>query len=325
MFHEMKMKSMPFLNACLAFLIVLVCAADALAQPVTSCDPELMQAMEARAWMETNRENVQNRNLMPRPDSVLEYSCFDQMVSLVGEIPAEIFSDDENKWLLSTGGLPHIDNVSTDVALQEVVGIALFTYLFTNFGHTYIGDRTEILGAAPARSPGDYVCGALNYVWEQAKCMDFGEFRGTIAADRTDWDMFYDFYWYSNNDPRNLPEDPPACTQLAGVWDTAIETSFNDDHPDRQSDRYILDESLEVLFDATPYNVELAQPASSAVTDLYSRMMVEGSNSLFDSCITIPTGIEVVRTSGASGPSATYDDATCPNPQCFYDQNQCTQ
>lgn len=328
MIRKMKIKSLPFLNAFLAFMIVIVCAADAFAQPASSCDPQLMEAMEARSWMETNRENVQMRNLMPRPDSVLEYSCFDQLVSLVGELPAEIFSDDENKWLLSTGGLPHIDNVSTDIALQEVVGIALFTYLFTNFGHTYIGDRTEILGAAPPRAPGDYVCGALNYVWEQAKCMDFGEFRGEMEPGRTDWELFYDFYWYSGNDPRNLPLDPPACEPLSDVWDSAAVTAFNDeaDDLDRRSDRYILDAGLEAMFDnTTPYDVTLARPADSAIADMYSRMMVEGSHALFEECITIQTGIQVVRTAGESGPTADYPDASCPNPQCFYNKSECTQ
>ena len=184
-----KIKPFHPLNAVFAMLILCVTAYDAFAQPASSCDPELMQAMEARAWMETDREMIQTQNLMTRADSVMEYSCFDQLVSLTGELPADIFSDDESRWLLSTGGLPHIDNISTDIALQEVVGIALFTFLFTNYGHTYLGDRTPILGAAPARAPRTYVCGAVDYVWEKAKCMDFGEFRDIMIPGRTDLDL----------------------------------------------------------------------------------------------------------------------------------------
>lgn len=318
-----RMRPVSLFNMIIFGLILCAGAYNAMAQPATSCAPELMQAMEARAWMETDREMIQNQNLMPRPDSVMEYSCFDQLVSLVGEIPAEIFSDNESAWVLSTGGLPQIDNVSTDVALQEVVGVSLFTFLFSNFGHTYIGDRTALLGAAAPRAPGDYDCNALNYVWEQAKCMDFGEFRESYTPGRTDFDMFYDFNWYENNDPRDLPEDPPACTPANNLWDKAIKTSFNDDHPDRQADRYILPESDEVLFDTTPYEVEFVEPAPGALTDRYMRMMIEADHPLFGSCITISTGIPVTRQTGTSGTSASYTDATCPNPQCFFDRNTC--
>lgn len=322
-----RIKSLRVCSAILLSLALSFIVVKAHAQPATSCAPELMQAMEARAWMETDREYIQTMNLMTKPDSVLEYSCFDQLVSLTGELPAEIFSDDETKWLLSTGGLPHIDNVSTDIALQEVVGIALFTFLFSNHGHTYLGDRTPLLGAVPPRSPGDFDCGALNYVWEQAKCIDFGEYRDSFAPGRTEFDMFYDFYWYENNDPRDLPLDQPACTVLSGVWDTAIATSFNDDMDspqDRRSDRYILPESDEVLFSsASPYGVELVQPISTSSAGLYVEMMVEQANTLFNECMTIPTGVQVTREAGISYSSVTYGDATCPNPQCYFDQSAC--
>ncbi len=314
------------LNAVLFALVLSVTSYSAWAQPETSCDPELMQAMEARAWMETDREMIQNQNLMTMGDSVLEYSCFDQMVSLAGEFPADIFSDRETLWLLSTGGLPTISNISTDIALQEVVGIALFTFLFGNFGQTYLGDRTPLLGAAPPRPPRTYDCGALNYAWEKAKCMDFGEFQDIMIPGRTDFDMFYDFYWYRDTDPRDLPAYLPACTRNLGAWNRAIATSFNNSSPLRQSDRYIMPTASEALFDTVAYDVEEVLPPAvpASLANSYTAFMVESAHSLFANCVTIPTGITVSRTTGVSGPTANYADATCPNPQCYFDQATCT-
>lgn len=296
----------------------------AMAQPDTSCDPALMQSMEARAWMETDREVVQTHNLMTRHDSVLEYSCFDQLVSLAGEIPADIFSDNETRWLLSTGGLPTISNISTDIALQEVTGIALFTYLFTNYGHRFLGDRTPVVGAAASRAPRTYDCGALDYVWEKAKCMDFGEFQDTYTPGRTDFDLFFDFAWYEGNDPRDLPEAMTACTAYA-AWSDARETAFNDSNPDREGSRYVLPVGEETLFDGSDYDVEQAQPAPSysSAADLYVEYIVEHDHSLFGECRTIQTGITVTRTVGSFGSDVTYQDATCPNPQCHFDQSAC--
>ena len=49
---------------------------SAYAQPVSPCDPQYMDALEARAWLEAEREISQNKNLIYKPDSVLEYTCF---------------------------------------------------------------------------------------------------------------------------------------------------------------------------------------------------------------------------------------------------------
>src|SRR5437016_4882806 len=47
------------------------------ATPTTPCDPEYMDALEARAYLEAQREVAQNQNYILKPDSVLEYTCFD--------------------------------------------------------------------------------------------------------------------------------------------------------------------------------------------------------------------------------------------------------
>src|SRR5690349_5990742 len=48
--------------------------------PTTPCDPEYMDALEARAYLEAQREVAQNQNFILKPDSVLEYTCFDMFL-----------------------------------------------------------------------------------------------------------------------------------------------------------------------------------------------------------------------------------------------------
>lgn len=308
--HLMIMK-LCYLVATAGVLTVLALGGKvARAQPATSCDPEFMQAMDAKAWMGTDRAMVQTQNLLGKPDSVLEYSCFDQLVSLVGEIPADAFSDNEARWQLSTGGLPYISNVSTDIALQETVGIALFTYLFTNFGPRFLGDRTPVSPAAPPRSVGTYDCGALNYVWKQAKCLDFGEQWDDDSFARTDFDMFHDFGWFEGADPRNLPEHYKHCSP-SGLWGTALDTAYN-------GSKALYTKTNEALFDPKAYGVEQARPAAGAQTDLYLRFIVPKDHPLSAKCVTIPTGVEIIRTQGSGKPTLTYKDGSCPNPQCYY-------
>ncbi len=49
-----------------------------------TCDPEFWHVLNNRAWQEAQREITQNANLIPRPDSVLSLSCFDQWLDHLG-------------------------------------------------------------------------------------------------------------------------------------------------------------------------------------------------------------------------------------------------
>lgn len=49
-----------------------------------TCDPEFWDVLTDRAWMEAQREITQNQNLIPRPDSVLEITCFDSFLDELG-------------------------------------------------------------------------------------------------------------------------------------------------------------------------------------------------------------------------------------------------
>src|SRR5690606_1147706 len=42
-----------------------------------TCDTEVWKAMTQRAHLESEREIMQNQNLIFKPDSILHYTCFD--------------------------------------------------------------------------------------------------------------------------------------------------------------------------------------------------------------------------------------------------------
>ena len=48
------------------------------------CDPQIMDLLETRAWLTAQREIVSNQNLIYKPDSTLEYSCFDWLADMTG-------------------------------------------------------------------------------------------------------------------------------------------------------------------------------------------------------------------------------------------------
>ncbi|PCK00386.1 MAG: hypothetical protein COA45_00980 [Zetaproteobacteria bacterium] len=66
-----------------------------------TCDPEFMDVLNDRAWMAAQREVTQNQNLIPRPDSVLEITCFDSFLDELGSHADDNFPSDP-QW--SEGG-----------------------------------------------------------------------------------------------------------------------------------------------------------------------------------------------------------------------------
>jgi len=186
------------------------------------CDPEYLQSLQARAWMEAQREITQNQNLIFKPDSVLEYSCFDLYLNELADHAKDMFSETQ-RW----GEVPGIKTQgdgSTDDALQKLTGEALKTYIEQNFedegqnGQPYdlLGGRLneEEIDHDPEEVTGEsrntYNCDVMRRVWEQAKCMNF--------IDDEDHDGFYTFDQYQREaekggddaDFRFLPKTCPA-------------------------------------------------------------------------------------------------------------------
>ena len=73
---------MRFFSAIVTLAAFLVLVHPAAAQGVSStkefCDPDFETAMDARAFLHAQRETAQIRGMILKPDSVLDYSCFDE-------------------------------------------------------------------------------------------------------------------------------------------------------------------------------------------------------------------------------------------------------
>lgn len=155
----------------------------------TSCDPNYYDSLEARAWLEAQREITQNQNLIFKPDSVLEYSCFDSHIAQMIESADNLFSQ-SSTWG-SVGG-----NMGN--AMQSVHATA-GAYITSNFNHNYLGGRHSSGTTWPANaSKGGYTCPVMETIWLQAKCLDFIHQPGH--------DGFFTFAdYHSREDMRRLP------------------------------------------------------------------------------------------------------------------------
>ena len=281
-------------------LVVFSSAAFAGAAPNVSpgCDPDFLDVMESRAWLEGKREMEVAQRLIVKQDSVLEYSCFNLRLNEVGLAANTIFSDNIFSSAMfpthpATAPRPPLGPPNTpqppinlgpnypnpppnppgqmfqtglDNRMGMLVYTPMFEFLVTNFGHSYAGGT--FVSAAPVT-----ICNPMDAVWAFVKCQDFdiGHFRR--------------FNHLALLDIRDLTGThiPPNCnnTSRSSNWTSQL-TAAN------------------------------PTPGSPGAVDT----VVTYNNTIdYNSCSASPieTGITV------SLDGATFPDAVCPNPACYYD------
>jgi hypothetical protein len=196
-----------FLTIILCFSVGQVALAGIAASP---CDPQYYESLKSRAWLEAQREITQNQNLIFKPDSVMEYTCFDKFMDILAEEAENMFSEND-RWgtILSTN--------SMDNALQALVGTALNSYITANFNGNFLNTRSAY-NYTPSNITGstNYVCNNMRDVWRESKCMDF-------AADQNT-DGFYTFENYQANEKRTRPT-PCNNAGLATRWTNEMNTA----------------------------------------------------------------------------------------------------
>jgi hypothetical protein len=179
----------------------------------TPCDSTYYQTLSARAWLEAQREITQNQNLILKPDSVLEYTCFDMFLAELADHADEMFSE------TSQFGAP-LSTTSMDNALENLVGTSLRNFVSANFGYyDMLGGHSAGVGINHTiPSPiagGTYTCDMMNQVWLAAKCINF--------ASNPAEDGFYTFQEYSTQpDKRYLPTRNCAAAPWAANISTAL-------------------------------------------------------------------------------------------------------
>ena len=171
----------------------------------TPCDALYYESLSARAWLEAQREITQNQNIILKPDSVLEYTCFDRIVRELADHADEMLSE------TSSYGSP-LSSTSMDNALQNLVGTSLSAYISNNFNHNFLAGHTAATGldhTPLAITNGTaYSCDRMRLVWNAAKCINF------ISNNTTDG--FFTFAEYAGAvDKRVLPT---ACSPINANW-----------------------------------------------------------------------------------------------------------
>ncbi len=122
-----------------------------------ACDTEVWKQHASSAWLSAQREIMQSQNIGAyKADSVLEYVCFDQLVSLNAWEGGNIFVHTEyfGSQIIPRGAPSGLDHV-----LTQVVTNSLKSYQNTNFSHSFLGGRANALGLSP---PDEQISRCLN-------------------------------------------------------------------------------------------------------------------------------------------------------------------
>lgn len=189
----------------------------------TYCNADVMNQIVARAFLEAQREQLVNQTHIRKADSVLEYSCFEDIVDAAVSDAAPLFSE-TNEFAFRIIPLYHIFADAADglpwnnfpiailnVAMvpghmssrmNNVVSQPLQQYLSGSFGHSFLGDAIG----------GSTTCGNMADIYESAKCMNIES------------DAFMEFEDLVSTDPRQLPS---ACTGGTGITNDIIQVARN--------------------------------------------------------------------------------------------------
>lgn len=249
------------------------------AKAQSACDPEFMDALESRAWLEAQREIAQNKNIISKPDSVLEYTCFNQFASVLAATAAAMFSDEHD-------GVVHIPQMMN--SLRALVGNSLTSYLNANFAHPYLDGRGGgDYGSTAITYSAAYNCTEMQRVWEASQCLDF---------QNQNRDGFFTLDWYVGNDPRSVDGCSPA-----GGTGAYLNAAYNGN-----SAAYNVNNGDPS--DGTPF-------AKDTVQSFLELILPVGTAPAGSCAEPIPTGVVVERTNYQY---TRYCDHVCSNPGCYY-------
>lgn len=164
----------------------------------TGCAADTWTAMVNQAVMETRREDILNKRFIVKPDSVIDYGCFNMFVTKVADEAGPIFSESK-KWANVTVDLigkevqvrRELGSKSLDAALMEVVESAAINYKRGQFNNAPLAGSTAV-----ATSSSTDNCNLMAKVWKAAKCKNFDDVK-----------VFYTFEELSQTEPREYPDN----------------------------------------------------------------------------------------------------------------------
>lgn len=310
-----------------------------------SCDGNFMNQIYAKAFLQASRQVIMSEQLIRKPDSVLEYTCFDQFLAKTAHTAGPIFSEstayqNRSVTLRTKDGTSNytinavFSNTRLDNVLNLLVVDSLRNYINSNFGHTFLGGSTSIdnnmnLSGIAANN---YNCSHMSTVWNIAKCSDFGED-----------DKFRSFSTLASSDPRALPaacsngavspsSNGYAALEAIGVMTLDYSTPCPASTPAPGNLRTGMNSDLIRVSNNCDYqysDFDIIDPSFSRVKSRGTTpaQIAMGHPALCSS--PIPTGVlvETFTTDEASSPIGmqaltptryVHYEHICPNPGCYY-------
>lgn len=280
-----------------------------------SCDPQVWRALEDRAELETEREIMQNQNLIFKPDSVLNYTCFDSFAAHAAMTIGPLFTHSTyfGGIIIQWEGGPGY--IGMGDALHNVVGLSMQQFTTEgSFGFYYLGGRAEFLPPLNTIAPPDpanliipqrgaaYACNVMQQVWATAKCLNF-----VHNAQFATTDGYYPF--------KNIL--PFGAGEAVSGYQTILET--------RRYPTSLSCAVREPFYDST---WDLKTQHSLNVGDVYYNIHdynLQTFNQVRErvepgiACApAIHTGVTILLTTGTGGP-----DGVCSNPGCSYVNRGC--
>ena len=279
-----------------------------------TCDADLMNQIYAKAYLEAERQNMTAEATIRKPDSVLAYSCFDQMASLAATKAAGIFSE-STQWdgkrvpitaserIERTGEINtlNIDNtrpveINTvmnpdrmDQAIENYIFDSLESYLIGQYPHSFVGQEMPLGIAIPFNiSSGGYNCAFMAQVHQWTKCDNFQNAH----------DGFYDFETLTSLNIRQLPTACEAIPELMNkdIIDVVSNEGFQYSSFQKQDENF---------FD----RIDAGQCGEPHPTGLMVTIEDVRFNEKGD------------RIPGAS--IAPFEEHFCTNPGCYYKDGTC--
>jgi hypothetical protein len=280
------------------------CAQSTIAQQ--TCDTQVWKTMESRARLETEREIMQNQNLIFKADSILNYTCFDSFAAHAAQNVGVLFTHTTyfNGSQVIAWGSPY----GMDFALDRAVIGSMKPYIQTNFNHSYLGGRGQYVGLSspvvnniPSQGA-QYQCDVMSEIWKVAKCLNFIHVQPFSTTDG--YFPFIDIKGINNpdvagyanasiGDTRKFPTDCTGSPILGSDWQTLYRDSRNETGFGANDKFYQYGTPMRNTYQAVRLLVEPAQCGSA-----------------------IPTGVMVILGPGDSAQK--YMDGICTNPGCSY-------
>ncbi|MEZ5813809.1 MAG: hypothetical protein R3E13_03680 [Alphaproteobacteria bacterium] len=276
----------------------------------SACDANFMNQIYAKAFLEAEREVVVHNALIMKPDSVFEYTCFDQQAADVAIIAGPIFSE-STRWSPTTvpinPGSVKIDvnmgDTRLDDGIENLVLESLKIYVDSNFAHDFLGgmatgDNNTISGTMAGISP--LPCDFMYLVHDVVRCDAFAPHVQFLS-----FESYYSTPALLSTDPRTLPVAGGGlthCPKGHQITSAIVDIANNTNWTYASFD--LVDTLLPIQRSPDP-----------------------GTSGICENAKPIPTGVVISINEKDLDPAGNpvskhkyeYKDKVCSNPACFFD------